>query len=104
MGSEGYAIHGPPYEGRPGRRRVARCGDTDWEQDKANAHLIAQAPALLDELRAGVEIVAVALTALERSTPADRGYGEIEYRKKAMADGIAWLRANRLLVANLDLL
>lgn len=51
LGSEGYAIMGPPQDGRLGRRRVARCGDTDWEQDKANAKVIAATPDLLALVR-----------------------------------------------------
>lgn len=60
LGSEGYAVMGPPYEGRRMRRRVARCGDTDWEQDKANAYLIASVPTMLANLAA----LNAALTAL----------------------------------------
>lgn len=51
LGSEGYAVMGPPQEGRLGRRRVARCGDTDWDQDKANAEVIAATPELLALVR-----------------------------------------------------
>lgn len=60
LGSEGYAIDGsvdPSAASLRSRmpRRVARCGYLDWDTDKANAHLIANAPTWLAELLAEVD-------------------------------------------------
>lgn len=45
--------------------------------------------------------MAVVLTALERSSPADPGYGEIQYRQDAQHRGVAWLKEARLLLADI---
>lgn len=39
-----------------------------------------------------VDIVQGLLTALERSAPADRGYGEIEYRRQVVDKAKHWLQ------------
>lgn len=60
LGSEGYTVTGAPDPGATGvrakvRLRIARFGYQDWDTDRANAHLIANAPTWLAELLAEVD-------------------------------------------------
>ena len=60
LGSEGYAVTGAPDPDALGvrakmRRRIARFGYQDWDADRANAELVANAPTWLAELLAEVD-------------------------------------------------
>ena len=60
LGSEGYAVTGAPDPDAHGvrakmRRRIARFGYQDWDTDRANAELVANAPTWLAELLAEVD-------------------------------------------------
>ena len=70
LGSEGYAIttDQPGPTGRPRVTRIARCGYTNWDQDKANAEFIAHARTDIETLLSYADI------SLSRiiTTPEDR--------------------------------
>ena len=60
LGSEGYAVTGAPDPDAHGvrakmRRRIARFGYQDWDTDRTNAELVANAPTWLAELLAEVD-------------------------------------------------
>lgn len=60
LGSEGYVVTGAPDPDAHGvrakmRRRIARFGYQDWDTDRANAELVANAPTWLAELLAEVD-------------------------------------------------
>lgn len=76
MGSEGYAVMGPPREGRITRTFVARCGMNDWDTDKENAQVIATLP----------ELVAVLI---EARAEVDRwGYGDFHWGETPRDPGV----------------
>ena len=62
LGSEGYTVTGAPDPGATGvrakvRLRIARFGYQDWDTDRANAELVANAPEWLDDLLAEVGLL-----------------------------------------------
>ena len=99
LGSEGYAVTGAPDPDAPGvrakmRRRIARFGYQDWDTDRANAELVANAPTWLAELLAEVDaLTAPALRPL--SGPWVRDLAE-HY------DGLTYANLSRAILGVLD--
>ena len=81
LGSEGYAVTGAPDPDAPGvrakmRRRIARFGYQDWDTDRANAELIANAPTWLAELLAEVDRLTARAEAAEQAVERVRELAE----------------------------
>lgn len=77
----------------PGVKHMVACCDAppyESQQEKDDRTNV-----LINELAEAVDIVSQVLTALERSSPAEPGYGEIEYRQRVMAQGMDWLKRAR---------